>query len=190
MKKMWFVFAAATLLSGCAFNAENVNLHPTISSPHTSEGQGVSVAVHVVDDRASKSLGHRGTAYGAAAEITTNADVAAIVSDKVAQALAARGFTVNGPDRENSAKLTVEVRLLDYSTSTGFWTGGVQVQAALKAVASKSGKNFEQMYRSNNEHRVVVVPPADTNEEWINETLGDVITKLVSDDKLIEFLAG
>ncbi|MBU6501998.1 MAG: lipoprotein [Burkholderiales bacterium] len=190
MKKILFVALTVALLSGCAFNAQTVNLRPTVSSPHSSEGQGVSVAIHVVDQRPSLSLGHRGSGFGAAAEITTDSDVAAIVADQVTRALQNSGFTVLGPNGQGNAKLTVEVRLLQYSTSVGFWTGGVQIDAALEATAQKSGKSFEQMYREKKEERVVVVPTADKNAELINEALGNVITKMITDQKLLEFLAG
>lgn len=190
MKKLLLVALAVALLSGCAFNAQTVQLNPSVASSHSTEGQGVSVAIRVVDERASQSLGHRGNAYGSAAEITTNSDVAAVVSEQITRALKSAGFMVLGPSAQGNASLTVEVRLLNYSTSTGFWTGGIQIEATLEAKAQKAGKSFEQMYRVKNEQRVVVVPTADKNAEWINAALGDVITKLVTDPKLLEFLAG
>ncbi len=190
MKGILFTAVAVMLLSGCAFNAQTVNLHPTVSGAHSATGQGVSVAVRVVDERASQSLGHRGGAGGAAAEITTNSDVAAVVSEQVTHALQDNGFTVLGPTAQGKARLTVEVRLPNYSPSVGFWTAGIQIEATLEAKAEKAGKNFEQMYRVKNEQRVVVVPTADKNAEWINAAFGDVITKLVTDEKLLAFLAG
>lgn len=190
MKRILFAALVAALVSGCAFNAQTVNLRPTISTPHSTEGQGVSVAVRVVDERASQSLGHRGGAAGAAAEITTNSDVKEIVSEQITHALQNQGFTVLGPTAEGNASLTVEVRLLQYSTSVGFWTGGIQIETTLEARAEKAGKSFQQMYRVKNEQRVIVVPTADKNAEWINAALGDVITKLATDQKLLAFLSG
>ncbi|HMA12402.1 MAG TPA: YajG family lipoprotein, partial [Steroidobacteraceae bacterium] len=86
--------------------------------------------------------------------------------------------------------LTVEVRALNYETSTGFWTGGVEIKSALKAVGLRGGKAFEQMYRSDNEKRVVVVPTAGKNEEWINAALTDVLTQLFNDQGLFRHLTG
>jgi hypothetical protein len=59
----------------------------------------------------------------------------------------------------------------------------------LKAVASKNGKTYEKMYRTEKEERVVIVPTADTNEKWINEALSDVLKQLLYDDGLTIFLA-
>ncbi|MHB1944300.1 YajG family lipoprotein [Metallibacterium sp.] len=189
MKQVLLVALAVALLSGCAFNAQTVNLRPTVPNVHSTIGQGVSVAVRVFDERASKSLGHRGGAEGAAAEITTNSNVAALVAEQVTRALQDKGFTVLGPNANGNAKLTVDIRLLQYSTSVGFWTGGIEIQATLEAKAEKAGKKYEKMYRVKNEQRAIIVPTADKNAEWINQALGDVITKLVSDQKLLTFLA-
>lgn len=188
MNFAYAVVLGSLLLSGCAFSPQKANLQPVVNIAQGVEGQGISVAVQIVDERPSKSLGRRGTAYGAAAEITAGSDLEVVVRDKVTEGLVAHGFTVNSAGASD-ARLTVEIRLLEYSTSQGFWTGGVQIQGALKAVARKAGNDYEQMYRSNKEERVAVVPTAKTNEEWINAALGDVLSQLVSDQKLIEFLS-
>lgn len=86
------------------------------------------------------------------------------------------------------AKLNVKVPLLEHTTSPNTWTGDVYIKSALKAMASKSGKTFEKMYRANFDKRVVVVPTATTNKQWINEALGDVLRQLLEDRDLSLFL--
>ena len=189
MKVVQALVLGSLILTGCAFSPQKANLRPLVDITQGAEGQGITVAVRVVDERPSQSLGRRGTAYGAAAEITSGSDLETVVRVKVSTALSARGFTVNAAGVASNAKLTVEIRLLEYSTSQGFWTGGVQIQGALKALASKNGNDYEQFYRSNKEERVAVVPTAKTNEEWINAALSDVLNQLASDPKLIDFLA-
>lgn len=49
------------LLTGCAFQAQKVNLQPAVTITQGAEGQGVAVEVRVVDERPSKSLGRRRT---------------------------------------------------------------------------------------------------------------------------------
>jgi uncharacterized lipoprotein YajG len=87
-------------------------------------------------------------------------------------------------------RLTVEIRLLEYSTSTGFWSGGIHVKSAVKANASRAGHSFEKMYRGEKNEQVIVVPGDDKNEDLINESLSDVLTQVVEDKTLIMFLAG
>lgn len=184
------VLAIALLtLTGCAFNPQTASISPTVNVMNSNEGKGVTVAVRVTDERPSKSLGRRGTAYGAAAEITAAQDIAAIVQKEVSAGLAKKGFTAVDESAPAAAKLVIEVRLLEYSTSTGFWTGGVTIKGALKAVGTKAGKSYEKMYRSEKTERVVVVPTAETNEKWINGALSEVLTQLLEDNGLMMFLS-
>jgi uncharacterized lipoprotein YajG len=177
-------------LGGCAFTPQKAALAPVVSVATSSEGKGVVVAVRVVDERPSKSLGHRGGGYGAAAEITSTEDVAMVVQKQVVEGLKKKGFEIVDYDDAKDPRLTVEVRLLEYSTSMGFWTGGVAIQGAIKAVASRGGKTYDHMYRSEKKERVVIVPNAKTNEGWINSALGDVLSQMFDDAVLVKFLTG
>jgi uncharacterized lipoprotein YajG len=177
------------LFAGCAFNPQMANITPTVAVMASSEGRGVTVGVRVVDERPSKSLGRRGTAYGAAAEITAAQDIATIVQNEIIEGLQKKGFSASDYSDSANPKLSVEVRLLEYSTSQGFWTGGVHIKGAMKAMAVNSGKTYEKIYRTDTEERVVVVPTAETNEKWINEALSEVLRQLLDDHGLIAFLA-
>jgi uncharacterized lipoprotein len=190
MRKLVIFVAGLALLYGCAFTSQQASLRPTVSFSSSNEGKNVAVAVRVVDERPSKSLGRRGTAYGAAAEITAAQDVAAVVQQQIIDGLRKKGFNPVDYGEQKDPRLTVEVRLLEYSTSQGFWTGGVHIKGALKAIAVRTGSNYERMYRSEKEERVVVVPTAETNEQWINDALNEVLRQLFEDTGLFRFLAG
>ena len=94
------------LLGGCAFTPQQANLDPHVSVMQTNEGSGVTVAVEVIDERPSKSLGRRGTAFGAAAEITSAKELAVIVHEEIVNALKLKGFSVKdfNPSSETSLK--------------------------------------------------------------------------------------
>ncbi len=188
--KILLLASTLALLSGCAFQRQVVNLQPTVTVAGSDIGTGVSVAVKVVDERPTKSIGHRGTAYGKAAEIASDQDLAAVVAEQLRIGLEKKGFAAGDYSQNSPTRLAVEIRLLDYSTSTGFWSGGVHLKAALKVDAKNGGKDFDKMYRKEREQRVQVVPTAGTNEQWLNEALGDVITQVLADEELLSFLAG
>ncbi len=124
----------------------------------------------------------------AGAEITSTQEIAEIVQRELKSGLEKKGFAVVDFAPSTDPKLTVEVRLLEYSTSTGFWTGGVHIKGSLKAVAMRTGQTYEKMYRSEKEERVVVVPTAETNEKWINDALSEVLRQLFDDTGLMRFL--
>lgn len=180
--------ATFAFLQGCAFTPQKANISPRISVQASNEGKNVQVGVRILDERPSKSLGRRGTAYGAAAEITSEQELAVVVQQQVIEALRKKGFSPVDFNSPNNAKLTVEIRLLEYSTSQGFWTGGVHVKGALKAVAQKSGDNYEKLYRIEKEERVMVVPTAESNEALINTALSDLLGQMLDDSALIKLL--
>jgi uncharacterized lipoprotein YajG len=187
--KIITIAVASAFISGCAFVPQEANIDPNISMMPSSEGHGVTVSVKVLDERPSKSLGHRVTAYGKAAEITSAQDVAVVVHEKIVYGLQAKGFDISDFTPESPIKLQVELRLLEYSTSTGFWTGGVHVKGAIKVVADKNGSIYEKMYRTEDEERVVVVPDASSNEKMINEGLAALLMQIFEDNALFAHLA-
>ncbi len=190
MIRLFSLFIIISLLGGCAFAPQKATLAPVVDVASSSEGEGITVAVRVVDERPSKSLGRRGTAYGAAAEITTDQDLAVIVQQQLTDGLKKKGFEVMDYSDNKDPRLSIEIRLLEYTTSQGFWTGGVQIQGAIKAVAAHNGDSFERLYRSEKNERIVIVPTAATNESWINTALSDLMNQLFEDVDLFRFLSG
>lgn len=99
-----------------------------------------------------------------------------------------KGFTISDShDADNL--LTVEIRGLADSTSTGFFTGGVHIKGAFKGLAKSAGTKMQKMYRYEKEERVIIVPTAETNEEWINQALTETLTKLLDDPEMLAFLS-
>ena len=183
------ITSLTSLVGGCAFTPQQANLDPHVSVMRTSEGAGITVAVKVIDERPSKSLGRRGTAYGAAAEITSTQELAAVVYEEIVDALKAKGFSVEDYSSSSETSLKAEIRLLEYSTSQGFWTGGVHVNGAIKVFAAKAGKEYDRIYRTEDEKRVVFVPDANSNEEMINTTLSTLLNQIFEDRALLFHLS-
>ena len=185
MKLILAMFLAA-LLSGCVFNSQKVNLLPTVSSLASSDGDGITVAVTVQDERPDQSIGKRGVG-GAGAVIEAAQSPELVVRSAVIDGLKKKGFTIVEKGNAN-ADLSIEVRFLQYSLSQGFWSGGINIKVAFKALASKGSQKYEHLYRVDKEHRVQFAPTAETNEKWINEALSVAINELLDDRGLIDTL--
>jgi uncharacterized lipoprotein YajG len=177
----------ALLTSGCVFSGQTVQLMPTTSVASSTTGNGVAVSLKVTDERPDQAIGKRGVG-GMGADLVPAQKVDVVVQSALTDALQKKGFTVVSSG-DAAAKLSVEVRFLQYSLSTGFWSGGVNVKVALKAVASANGKNYERLYRKDREERVQLAPTASTNEKWINDALSQALQELIDDTALIETLA-
>lgn len=176
------------LVAGCAQAPQRVWLEPKLNVPSSSVGEGRVVAVDVVDRRPSPSLGNYGKSRDTSTELSTEQDIALVVKQEVIAGMRKKGFVAVEEQTSRDAKLNVELLSLEYATSPNTWTGDVYIKSAMKTVASKNGKTLEKMYRANFDKRVVVVPTAATNEQWINEALGDVLRQLLEDGELSLFL--
>jgi uncharacterized lipoprotein len=177
-------------LSGCAFTPQTAEIKPTVQVYASNIGQGKTVGVLVTDERDTQDLGNRGSALiSKAAKISSDQNLAEVFRQAVFDGLKSKSFMPKDLNGAVDRQLKVEIRSLNYSTSTGFWTGGVDTKAAIKAIATASGKSYENIYRSNNEERVVVVPTAEHNSELLNKVVNDVLSKLFEDQALLSTLA-
>jgi uncharacterized lipoprotein len=177
------------LTSGCAYSPQHVDIDPTLNLSESNIGNNLEVFVSVADERADIVIGHRGSAYGKAAKISNDQDICKVFRDAVVEGLKANGFNPMVDGTTPVRKLDVQVRLIKYETSTGFWTGGVHTKAAVKVVARNNGQKYEKMYRVQDEKRILIVPDAKQNAALINNIVSDVISEIFVDKNMLAFLA-
>jgi uncharacterized lipoprotein YajG len=184
------VLVGLALMAACAYQTQTATIKPEVQVYQSAVGKGRAVYVAVSDERDSADLGHRGTAvYSKMAAISNTQDLAEVFRQAVFDALKAQGFEPTSSDKSVSRQLKVEIRSLDYSTSTGFFTGGVDTKAAIKVIVTTSDGSLDHLYRSANEERVMFSPTADHNSELINKVVNDVLTQLFQDQSMIGKLA-
>lgn len=186
-----FIIAMAT---GCAFTEQSVRIEPNVDVTRTNVGQGRSVSVYVVDERTSTDIGRRGTGVMRGAVIKTENDVATVFSDSIIENMNTMGFEAttfdsSATDQSVPQLLRVDIRAIDYETSMGFWTGGVHVRGAMKATATRGESSYDQLYRVDDEKRVMVVPGADSNAQMINTTTSALLQEMFNDFELFKFLS-
>lgn len=174
-------------LTGCAFNPQTVTFNRDLAVPTAALGGGNAISLVVKDERADTALGRRGTGVAQAAAITTKENMDQVVKDKFTVGLQNLGFKV-AADAGGPRKLTVELRLLGYSTSQGFWTGGVHTKGAIKVMGRFGDTDFEKTFRAEEEERIMVVPTADKNAELLNKILDQTLIKVFADEEFRAFL--
>ena len=181
-------------IQGCTnIVPQQANLSPKVSVIASNEGRNIAVGVRVIDERASKDLGRHGFASTNTAEITATQDIVMVVQQQVLDGLRMKGFNPVKYGAPKEPQLTIEIRLLEYTTfQLNLWTGDIRVKGALKAVATRASSNYERMYRSENEKSIerAGLPSAEWNEQFINATLTDLLNDLFKDKDLFKFLAG
>lgn len=188
MIRNFVVATLAMLCASCAVTPQEATIAPEIQVAQSDIGAGVTLALRVIDERADTTLGHRGAGLKGA-EIKVEQDVRAVIEQSIREGLERNGFEVVTWHPDALRTLRVDIRLLEYYTSMGFWTAGIHTKAALKASANKGDSEYENFYRAENEKRKVFVPFAGENEELINAIAVDVLEQLFTDRDLLEFLA-
>lgn len=187
MRVSFVSFFLALALSSCAFVDESITLKHASQVPASTVGNGRQLGLNVVDERTTTIIGFRGPLR--TAEIRTVQDLRQLVDDAVTQGLRDQGFAPVTYAETDPVTLTVQIRELSYETSMGFFTGGIHTRAALKAIAQRNRMTFEELYRVEEEERVLIVPTEASDAERINLTLSHVIDKMLADQRLLEFLA-
>ena len=165
------------------------NLIPCPKTKDTAVEQALApLKLGVVDDRGEQIIGSRGY-YGFGAKITTDQDLEELLRDIISRGLYQKGFEPVNPD-ESKTTLKIELRVLEYKTAMGLWTGGNIGTAAVKAIVTlPSGKGYEKSYRSQKDVRTLWASRQETNARVINEALTEVINKMFEDQNLLEILA-
>jgi len=179
---------AGALVCGCAWTPQSAMLKPAPNITPSTLGNGVTVAVRVIDKRQSETIGHRGVDSQNAA-ITTKQNVAALFQEQIIEGLVRKGFAASPFEGQPGRLLVVEIRQIDYTTDMDFWKGIIRTEAVLGASMIKDGVKFEQFYTGKRTENTVEAPGAKTNERLINGAISDALQRMFEDDHLIRYLA-
>jgi hypothetical protein len=76
------------------------------------------------------------------AKISIDQDLAMLIKEQLTAGLKEKGFKIVSYEPNAERTLSVELRSLEYNTSMGFWTGGVEVSGALKVDAEVTQRQY------------------------------------------------
>lgn len=177
------------LLSACGFMSESVDLKPQVYVQPIISGYGKKIALRVIDARADTSLGGRSTGYGPGAKISLTNDLTTTIRLELIKGLSKNHLDVI-PYAENAVtQLEVRILALQYRQRTGFFTSTVVITSALEVLANNNGHTYRNIYRTEDEHSIIVTPTANTDNKNINANLSNSLNKLLNDQRLVKFLA-
>ncbi len=188
-----FLIAALVfpVLFACVPKAQTVILKPAPAVEAGNMGKGIRVLVVTTDDRASGVLGSQGAT--ANATVSTDQNAAAVLEAQVVDGLRKKGFDAvtktEAGVATSSRTLTVSLETLNYAAAGNAFSGDVHLKAAITAVATTGGAPLERTYRGEEDRKVGLSPTADANTRYVNEILSDVLSRLLNDERLLNFLA-
>ncbi|MCH8544771.1 MAG: YajG family lipoprotein [Alcanivorax sp.] len=187
------VAGLAALLSACGLSPQVINIQPEPNVARSSVGGNSSVSVTARDAREGDAFGSRGGVYKETSLIRPANDVPKALYEAVTQGLHQQGFNALNP---SAGATTLEVRLteLSYVPADTSVVNRIEVSARVEAIARREseGGSAEHTgrYQSSVTHDMPITPSARRNETMINEVLERTLERLLSDPKLLSFLAG
>lgn len=177
----------ALALAGCSITTMEAKIDPKPQIEQSQIGAGRTVAVTVVDERPTQNLGKRSSIGGT---IKMDQNLAVIYQDALMAGLRTKGFSPVGGEAKADSRLKVEIRGLNQVSTTGFWTMGSNIDAAVKAYADAGPSHYEQIYRAGAEHRTIAVSGAKALNAKINAVVNEQLQSLFADNMLTAVLAG
>jgi uncharacterized lipoprotein YajG len=191
------VVLLAVALAACGYKVQTVEFQPQVTTPASNAGAGRTLSLSVVDDRPDITIGYRQGSLGrTAGAIRTDQDLPEVVRAAIADGLSRMQFRVVPLGQPADASLKVELRQLEYQSSSGVLTEGAHARSALKATAVRrpgaagTAYLYERLYRAESEMQSVLPPTASDNRALLNAILSTTIQQLLDDPELIGFLAG
>lgn len=186
---MIFVCVLATL-PGCALSPQTITIDPVLQVEQAQAiGQGRTLALEVVDSRPSPIIGKRGGVYPETSSISTTGDITPNIWRAVSAMLSDYQFSVVEGDADGSLKMKVVIESIDYVASGGSRVTGVTTSAVVGVVCVNGTREFTGRYRGNTSRDIFITPDTEDNQKLINETLAKVLDRVVSDEKLLEFIS-
>ncbi len=176
------------LVAGCAWTAHDVQLAPTAQATASNAGHGAKVFFRFLDDRDDVTVGNRSFSSNGAK--VTAADLPRTVEERLRDTLKRKQFDLVSEEAGADAMVTYRLRSFKFGIEKGFWSGARNAAAALAVDARRAGRTYANVYRTNSEQRIQVVPGGDEINAQMNAALNDILQKANDDGELIRILAG
>jgi len=187
MKRPFIAAAFALSLIGCATSPQQVHLNPQIEV-NSRLAKQPAVQLTINDLRTTPSLGTRGGVYGSTNHITADRNLSDSLRPAAIKALNELGARVDAPS-PFPVTLSLDIERISYQVDDGSALPiQITLDAAIRATASKEGKQFSGRYESSKRHKFVAAPSEQRNEEIINEILSETLVRVFNDPRLLTFM--
>lgn len=180
---------SAILLLLCACTSPDIPITARVSTAASAVGDGVTVAMAVIDDRDKTVVGDRRYGNEHIKYEMTATNIIPALEAEIAAGLETKGFTVVSPGDSADAELEANLRGFKFNFETNILTNAYNMSVVLRAEAKKRGKKFRRTYRLSEEERLVFKPRVSRIKESMNDSLAAVLNKMMADDELMRFLA-
>ena len=187
-RNAFFAVAPLFCLGACAFTPASVALTPSAVQTEDNVGQNTPVAFRFVDDRDDVVVGHRSMGDNGAK--ISAPDLPKLVEAKLREGLEKKHFILVPDGAPAPQSVTYRIRAFKFGIEEGFFTGGQNAAASIAVDASRGISAYQNVYRYNDEERIMVVPTESAINTQMNTALDAILIKAFADQKLYAFLKG
>lgn len=181
---------ALMALIACALSPQTIMLQPVLQvDANKAIGKGRTIALEVVDIRPSPTIGSRGGVYPETSTITTTGDVTPAIQKALSAVLGDYQFVVVDAGADASLKMKVSIDSIDYVASGAPRVSGIQTTTVVSVVCVNGRREFTGQYKGTSSKNVITPPDTEENQQLINEALAKVLDRVLSDEKLLEFMS-
>ncbi len=170
------------LLASCAYVPHEVAITAEAPSTPDSVGNGVTVALHVIDDRDDVVVGRRG-----GVDITAN-NIVSGLEKELKRGLEAKGFTVVSAGSDADAEFEARLRAFEFFVVPGFLSVAVNTTVAINVEAKTRGMDFDRSYRLSADERRRRVLGDSAVDQMLNAALSEILAQIMRDADLLDFL--
>ncbi len=187
MRPLAFILSSI-LLTSCAFTPHDVAITAEVPYTSSSVGDGVTLALQVIDDRDYVVVGKRAPVIDAA-DITAKNIIPALERE-LKKGLEAKGFEVLSAQSDADAEFKARLRHFKYFIWQGRYIGATEnTWVVINIEAKKRGKAFDRRYRIHmKEPSFFFVSAGTVIDQKLNAVISEVLAKIMRDAELMGFL--
>ena len=191
MMKLTRALGIILLFLGCSAlpaAAENTVILPSIDVTTENIGKGQIIALHIVDQRADKTLGFD-IKDDEKVPIPSTQDITQIIYYQMIEALKAKGFVVDNGAGPQVPSLTIQIKALNYTLRKNFFTKVLNITTDLRAVVARDGGTLSKGYQLEKKMQDFILSGSNQEQKRMTKTISVALTDMANDHMVLNALA-
>jgi uncharacterized lipoprotein YajG len=175
------------ILTGCT-KSHQVLINPSIPIHNSTIGNGLTVAVKVVDTRSSNVISKwQGEFKVRKFTVTSQGDLKEIFTTRVRQGLSMLGFSPKNFNLKYDRYLIIEILNIKSHYQQNPPKMNIQVKADIKATCSNKGKKVSKKF-SSRKNRSGISLASFPNESILNDNISEIMGEIFTNPSVISCL--
>ncbi len=180
---------SSILLTSCVYIRPPLDavIAPEVPYTSSSVGDGVTLALQVIDDRDDVVVGKRAPRIDAG-DITAKNIIPALERE-LKKGLEAKGFEALSAQSDADAEFEARLTNFNYFIVSGLYRWESEnIWVVINIEAKKRGKAFERRYRVHTKEPIYLAATGTVLDQKLNAALSEVLAKIMRDAELMSFL--